>query len=119
MSPSETLRAAATKLRETASKATPGPWQIGPEFGDMVTSPEPNWNGNPTVIASDLADGHPGFDWNNVAWVALMSPAVAEPLAAWLETCANDLADARHYIDEPNSCEHALAIARSILGRTS
>ena len=48
-----------------------------------------------------------------------MRKAVAESLAAWLETCANDLADARHYIDEPNSCEHAFAFARSILGEAA
>lgn len=47
-----------------------------------------------------------------------MPDVYAEPIAAWLETCANDLADARHYVDEPNSCEHALDVARAVLGRT-
>lgn len=109
LTPTETLRAAATLLRETASR-TLGinrPWRYSPGKPSDSVRTESGW---------EIAYGD---DPSNLRWIALASPTLAEPLAAWLETCASDLADARHYIDEPNSCEHALAVARTILGRSS
>lgn len=110
VSPSEDLRAAMALLRETAGKAAremPPPWRLEAGFSGewLIGSATPHLIANARKPAAE--------------WVVLMSPAVAESLAAWLETCANDLADARHYVDEPNSCEHALAFARAILGRAS
>jgi hypothetical protein len=98
MTEAEELRAAAAKLRETAANASPGPWS-----------------------AQDFAFRHGLAD---AAWIALMDPAVAEPLAAWLEETA------RQYEMPPcdfpdgvcNSCErrddfvHAMAVAHIING---
>jgi hypothetical protein len=55
------------------------------------------------------------LDWR---WIALMSPAVAEPLAAWLEDAAKHAAK----VNDPRNQEiiadlHALTVARTILGR--
>jgi hypothetical protein len=107
MTPVEELRAAATLIRETASKATPG---------GRATHPSAAGTGAVDVLANGtyIAQECTGPD---AEWIALMSPDKAEPIAAWLERCAEDLADARHYVDEPVSCEHALTVARQILGR--
>jgi hypothetical protein len=112
MSPTETLRAAATLLRDTASNATPGAREVAHLAGIGTCVRNPDLSFCVTVEHGWVQEG-------DAAWIALMHPGLAAPLAAWLETCANDLADARHYVDEPNSCEHALAVARSILGRSS
>jgi len=49
-------------------------------------------------------------------WIALANPALAGPLAAWLEAAANDLGESEDlaYCDEPASVRHALAVARAI-----
>lgn len=122
MTPAETLRAAAAKVRDTASRATPGPWQIDPEFSDMVTSQEPNWNGNPTVIASDLHDGEVSGDWNNVAWVALASPEIAKHIADWLDAEADAWPAAPVHTSTWTTSRRrraALALARDITGQDS
>lgn len=113
MSPAETLRAAATKLRETASNTTPGPWQtkgVG-DFGWLVVDADPA--GRFSVETEDNEHGRA-----DAAWIALMSPQVAEPLAAWLEDEAEGMT-----IFDPSEHEHVfnypLALARSILGRQS
>src|SRR5690606_18081205 len=100
LTPTETLRTAATLLRETASR-TLGihrPWRYSPGTPPYSARTESGWGS-----ASGDAP-------SNLRWTALASPTLAAPLAAWLEPCAGVLADARHYIDEPNSCEHALAV---------
>lgn len=127
-SPAETLRAAATLIRDTASNATPGPWE---------DTPDALWIGGQVWGYRILKDGNfPVGDGGapDPAWIALMHPKVAEPLAAWLEHAARDLeaaefaaakwADAEQlkpsdYIDEPDSAARALAVARQILGRDS
>lgn len=104
LTPSETLRAAAARLRELANAATPGPWRTAalrdddPAYGMDV---EPSVAvGNDSSGACDLADA---------TWIATMSPSVAEPLAAWLETEIE--------LDEPDGplFSAALAFARTIL----
>lgn len=57
-------------------------------------------------------------------WVALMSPALAEPLAAWLEDCAGQASamsgpDDFGICDEPGSVQAALKVARAINGGAS
>ncbi|WP_030506421.1 hypothetical protein [Microbispora rosea] len=88
--PVEELRAAANKLRETAKNATPGRW----------TSEHQSWAGDNAVL-SYATNGHAvavcgeeiaGADHPasaDAAWIALMHPGLAEPLAAWLEESAN------------------------------
>ena len=114
-------------LRETASKATDGPWSASPVWSPrshatsaVYSRAHPTGTHASEVIPSMRATSkRPLVRPGDAAWIALASPALAEPLAVWLETCANDLADARHYIDEPNSCGHALAVARAITGSAS
>ena len=142
--PAEELRAAAKVLRKTASKATPGPWRrhdtwldVGGHTATVLTDRDDlnqtslvAWL--PTFSAEPWSDGRNA--WNNAAWIALASPALAEPLAAWLEGCATDLecaetaaakwGDAERlgpgdYVDEPDSARHALTLARLINGRQS
>jgi hypothetical protein len=129
-SPAEVLRAAATLLLDTASKATaaggPTPWRALDGFngaGDVATP------GDHVVATTMHGRGRPVAEW-----IALMSPAVAEPLAALLAGAADDLGGAEaylartapgevfdpfEYVDEPDSVRAALAFARSILGGRS
>lgn len=108
--PSQTLRAAATRLRELAARATDGPWKFN---GDAVDV-EPTTRGGYVARYADLepsgesirallpADGE---------WIAAMSPVVAEPLAAWLDV-EIDRVEAGYITD---ALLHALAFAHSIL----
>ena len=91
MTPIDELRAAATKLREIASAAAPGaPWVLAEQMEDCGLG--------------DAAS----------AWIALASPALAEPLAEWLEMTA-DWWDA--FGIDPETDHPALAVARAINGR--
>lgn len=122
MNPADELRAAAKLLRETASKATPAAkWQLlsyqivglYDEAADTVTDVAFTYGNQP-----------------NARWIALASPAIAEPLAAWLERAGDDLSGAEAYLartpgeifdpfeycDEPDSVRAALAVARAING---
>jgi hypothetical protein len=74
--PWEVIRAAADRLVELAGQATVGPWH---GFAGEVSSVPPP--GHERVCSVSLrGDQH---------WIATLSPAVAEPLVAWLwETAA-------------------------------
>lgn len=99
MTPAEELRAAAAKLREMAAAAdTPGhPWKAKPLFrplpGCRCLSCEED---KPWAWEIDVVDGpdnedcfHPmHIGQGDAAWIALMGPQRAEPLAAWLEATA-------------------------------
>lgn len=104
------LRRAAAKLRETASEAAPGPWAVGGETGNF-----------PDLVGP--VGGHARIEAcvEDAPWIALASPALAEPLAAWLEHDA-DMLDAfvnRDKVPLSNALpvvEHALTVARAVLG---
>jgi hypothetical protein len=104
--PAEELRAAATKLRETASKATPGPWRVGGGTSIGVGI-EPHSRGSfayDAIVAEATSeedrenDVETAFGWDRVVevgtpaadaeWIALASPALAEPLADLLDSIA-------------------------------
>ncbi|MFB4306915.1 hypothetical protein [Actinomadura sp. GTD37] len=113
MSPAEELRAAATLLRETASKATPGPWTTR----EVPDEPYAEVMAGTEVAVAHAVSEHlagPGAA-AEAEWIALMSPAVAEPLAASLEEAAqaaeflSELAD-KSLINLTN----ALAVARAL-----
>lgn len=116
MSPAATLRAAATKLRETASNATPGPWQSGGYGATGWTIGD--GHGRLYIETEDSDQGK-----TDAAWIALMSPAVAEPLAAWLDGVAKDIdghdPDGGCECTESDSYHRAMDFAAAILGRTS
>jgi hypothetical protein len=96
--PCELLRTAATRLEALAARSTPGDWRTA---GLLATRPE--------VIAvlpdggtQHVAEARAGTG----AWIAVLSPALAAPLAAWLRAAA----------DDPVTPE-AEAFARALLGR--
>lgn len=98
---------AATKLRETATKATREPWAVNthPELGLCVSDPT-------LSLCIQVEDGWVGeADLN---WIALMSPALAEPLAVWLEFVANTWP-----FQKQGARDMASAVARAILGEVS
>lgn len=126
------LRKAAAKLRDAAEHATDGPWYVvGPPWNDQTPyvvagHPDPD-------VGIFLADPeHPtmsrrGTEGADAAWIALASPALAEPLAGWLEEEALqwDLPPCDDPTGVCNRCEwrpavnDALAVARAILGEVA
>lgn len=105
MNASETLKAAAAKLRNTAEKADPGPWRPG--FEGAV------W-GRTTALVCE------GFDADDAQWIAMMHPGLAEPLAVWLiwaasQASMNEDRAPRHRVN----ISDALDVARVILGEAA
>ena len=99
MDDAELLWTVADRLERLARRSTPGDWRIG---GLLATRPE--------VIAhradagtEHVAEARAG----TAAWIAALSPAVAEPLTRWLREAAP------HSPVEPA----ALALARVLLDR--
>jgi hypothetical protein len=77
----ELLRTAADRLERLAGRATPGDWRIG---GLLATRPEViahGPDGSTRHVAEARAD--------SARWIAALSPAVAESLAAWLRAAAD------------------------------
>lgn len=109
MTAADELRAAAKKLRETASNAlgSDRPWRYAPGKPSDSVRTESGW---------EIAYGD---DPSNLRWIALASPALAEPLADLLD----DLADFVGELDKEPPAGHligkALAAARAIIGRQS
>lgn len=103
MTVAEELRAAATKLRD---KSKP----LLEADGDKTWPGE--WANFFTLHGADL-----GLIREDEEWIALMSPALGEPLAAWLESRAKDtesLTDPRN--QKIVAGPYALAVARVING---
>lgn len=115
------LRQAAEKLRATGSQAMAGPWE-SLDNGDRLVA----WRNVPGTDFDDDFEyvlDEP-LEKETAEWIALVSPALAEPLAAWLEEAA------RQYeappCDDPtgvcNGCERrddfvlAEAVARALNG---
>lgn len=137
LSTSETLRAAAARLRELAERATPGPWRWGDwstEFGSReedrrTLEHAPGRGPFPAVVNRDdqarlvlptLQDsieigGYDNEDLDaNARWIAMMSPTAAESLAAWLDSTAAHVT----MLDgdgDCSICRPAVAFARAIL----
>lgn len=121
---SNELLAAATILRETAAKAAPGPWTSGLPSWAGGANVVLNSTGLPVAVCGEEIEGadHPASA--DAAWIALVSPVVAEPLATWLEEVAQQYEAPP--CDDPtgvcNGCERredfvsALAVAQLING---
>jgi hypothetical protein len=96
VTPAEELRAAATKLREMAAKVPPGPWATDRFWWKTRSEAIPDqWmhsvlggHGDVAMTSEvhDTPDSTTAAD--RVAWIALMGPDKAEPLAAWLDAAA-------------------------------
>ena len=94
-----TLRAAAARLTELAARTTPGDWRVG---GLLASRPE--------ILAHDVDGGTEHVAEaraRTAAWIAALSPAVAEPLAGWLAAAAA--------AGDPDPA--AVSLARVLLGR--
>ncbi|WP_405184225.1 hypothetical protein [Streptomyces albidoflavus] len=125
MTPSDTLRAAAERLRELATDATPGPWRnrdthLG-QYG--YTATVLSGDGNTTQLRAWLPTmSQEPWDetrnaWADSAYIAAMHPGVGNALAAWLESWTGiEVAE-----DGPlaEDLRHALTVARQILGSTA
>lgn len=116
MTPAEELRAAAARLRAAAA-----PW---------IAQTKELPSGGRWYARGDLADAldtHVGTPYpdSDERWIVLASPALAEPLAAWLEDamwlaeeCANAQAglNGGHEVTAHRGIPQALATARVING---
>lgn len=98
----DTLRRAATRLREMAEAAAPGPWTMspmGPFVGLDFTLPR-------AAVQPDVCTASPA----DATLIATFGPEAALLLADWLEECATEAEGiGRKYA-------RALALARHILG---
>ncbi|MFF7335406.1 hypothetical protein [Streptomyces sp. NPDC008150] len=102
--PADELRAAADRLRNLATAATPGPWTqtgIG-DYGWTVSS-----STSALVDTVDSEEGRADADY-----IATMHPGVGLALADWLDTAAANAA----VLTWPNEfVERALVTARQFL----
>lgn len=83
-SPAEILRAAAARLEQAAAKAEPGPWYTEPDDLDRGHDVWSRKTGHMPAF---------GLSESDAAWIATMSPVMAEPLAAWLKQAADELTE--------------------------
>lgn len=129
MTPTETLRAAAVRLREVAGAATDGPWEAASLPGKSRLS-----KGHTVVVAGDRETPviREEGAWFDAAYIATMHPGIGLGLAEWLEAVARDWALAEDQADpllpdadgwmtaiEDTLDSHALAVARLILGEVA
>src|SRR5688500_13604442 len=116
MTPVEELRAAAQKVREARSAVKAVEPLVPGEIDDWTK-----------YYGQETSHGLPSGD---APWIATMHPGLAEPIAAWLDGCADEVASTRHTLDqvgrrsgysdleevrEPDSVRRALTLARAIL----
>ncbi|WP_188187991.1 hypothetical protein [Nonomuraea sp. SYSU D8015] len=88
LEPCQELRQAATTLRETAANATRGPWRrVADADPDFITRYSPNhianWEGDYLDSVANAGDGEQAN--RDASWICLVSPLLAEPLAALLD----------------------------------
>lgn len=104
--PSETLRAAAARLRALAAKATPGPWS-SLDDGDRLIHVIGEHGDFEYVVDEPISNS------SNAAWIAALSPVVAEPLARELEMHFVMLRTIEDLDGDRASMGHALAAERA------
>lgn len=112
VTPTDTLRAAAKRLREAANAATPGPYGVEtmPETGE-------------SRIGSQINSHWVVEGWTrepDAAYIALMQPGVALAVADWLDFEANVVEASLKYPSgwgtSPRPSSSSLAVARAVLG---
>ena len=117
MNPTETLRAAATKLREMAQAATPGPWKVS---ADRL---EAHLDLRLVACADDKGDITDWLQSGDARLIATLGPTFAGLVADWLD----DAATGEDWLDAqlaPGLMPYAprlpdwtpLALARHVLG---
>lgn len=106
--PWEVIRAAADKIQSLELYAVSGPW----ESGERCV-----WGtGNGAAVVSDGSVGDGGCSEGTAAWIAALSPAVAEPLVAWLMEESEFIHGLRSQRVPFPRTQHALDFARRVLG---
>lgn len=109
MSPSETLRAAATKIRETAALQPPWPWRV---TEDQVIA-------NDGIEIADVFALSGQQTRNTAGWITMWHPGVALLVADLLDEAADDMATGDGSLTDAH-LEHLyqadLALARAING---
>jgi hypothetical protein len=93
------LAAAADRLERLAARTTAGDWRLG---GLLATRPEVVAH-SPDGGTEHVAEARA----RTAEWIAALSPAVAEPLVAWLRSAA----------DKDPVDDDALRLARTLLER--
>ncbi|MGW1979204.1 hypothetical protein [Streptomyces sp. NPDC001889] len=108
MTPADTLRAAASRLRALATAVPDGPWHSDPEF-DSCTYEQGVYTS--TAPRERVAEVYgKGDQPKSIArYVAAMHPGLGAALAEWLE-------DAADGDDRGEISPYALEVARQILG---
>lgn len=112
--PAEVIRLAAAQLRDFAGKATPGPWShmcLGSE-GCLVLREHGTIRERGRGRVARFGQKDWQADHADAAFVAAMNPAVALPLADWLDAAAQAW-------DEGMEWDEALSVARAYLGEAS
>lgn len=122
----EILRAAAARLRGTAKHAAPGPWHASPVWSPDSSSTSgvyshayPTGSVESEVVASGrIKPGYGGTrNPHNAEWIAMVSPVIAGPLAAWLEAGARIADQFSSYGGADSlSADRSLAVAQALLG---
>lgn len=108
----ELLRRTAKKLREHADAASASPWEAHPDglvWAERI--------GDPVSGSTEVEDAN---------YIALMQPVVALALADWLDAAAvvvdanyGDEVDLLAEIDDDQTAQHAVIVARAILRESS
>ena len=106
----EKLRAAASRLRLLAGQAGSGQWGCT-VHGDYAVFGRNDESGR----ALDTIGAVYGTDARVVPWIVAMQPAVAAPLAMWLDDTASDFEAERRTEPEASQQEYALAFAEAVL----
>lgn len=124
--PSELLTQAADLVRDTAGKATPGPWQAcepwtsGVDYPATVQTVTTAGFPNTSVAGWAVHTEDGGFDGGlapvNAKWIALLNPAVAPALEAILREQAELHRVMAERGDPLYAGESVLALAKALLG---
>jgi hypothetical protein len=109
LTPAAVLRAAAGRLRESAGKATRGPWKAvpNPYIGGWAVTPCTADDDAAYLYVADFTDEP------TANYIALVHPGVGLALAGWLESL--DGVEFSEHGPLPDEFAHALAVARAVL----
>lgn len=139
-SPSGILSRAADLIRDTAAAASPGPWTVEPSDYEWDVSDEVrgDWLHGRVKLSADTTPRKPTSCWiktqdqgigyayesshegsidlNDGAWIALLNPAVAPALEAWLRNSAREYAKLEHLAVAINPEDPPMYFALRVLG---
>jgi len=108
----EFLRRAALSLAASARKATPGPWTSLSD-GDRIVHMRDDGEHFDYVVDEPMSFGA------DAAWIAMMSPAMAQPIVDWLDATATAMGFWAPYREHETGYPMwtaALAVAQQVLG---